>query len=156
MMATDNAKGKGKVIDKNETINNKPKGDKPVNSGSNNKKKDGKNKKDIKKIVYYDSDASSSSPKEDNDSSSSKKKTVKHNCSKTSFNYCRIPYNSNAHLLSIPLGKPPHFDEEDYSWWSHKMCSHLFSLHPSIWDVVENGIHGLDSDDENYNAIYMQ
>jgi hypothetical protein len=57
---------------------------------------------------------------------------------KISFNYSRIPYNSNVHFLSIPLGKPPHFDGEDYTWWSHKMHSHLFSLHPSIWDVVEN------------------
>jgi hypothetical protein len=21
------------------------------------------------------------------------------------------------------------------------MCSHLFSLHPSIWEIVENGMH---------------
>jgi hypothetical protein len=61
----------------------------------------------------------------------------------------------NAHL-SIPLGKPPHFDGEDYSWWSHNMCNHLFSLHPSIWDVVENGMHVVDNDDDNYNAIHMQ
>jgi hypothetical protein len=52
-----------------------------------------------------------------------------------------MPYNSNAHLLSIPLGKPPHFDGEDYSFWSHKMHSHLFSIHPSIWEIVENGMH---------------
>jgi ACT domain-containing protein len=57
-----------------------------------------------------------------------------------------MPYNSNAHLLSIPLGKPPHFDGEDYSFWSHKMCSHRFSLHPSIWEIVENGMH-FDSTD---------
>jgi hypothetical protein len=37
--------------------------------------------------------------------------------------------------------------------WSHKMCSHLFPFHPSIWDIVENGMHMLDSYDENYNAI---
>jgi hypothetical protein len=36
------------------------------------------------------------------------------------------------------------------------MHSHLFSLHPSIWDVVENGMHPLDSDDENHNDIYLQ
>jgi hypothetical protein len=64
-----------------------------------------------------------------------KKKTVNSNFS---FDYSRILFNSNAHLLSIPLGKPPHFDGEDYPFWSHKMCSHLFSLHPSIWEVVEN------------------
>jgi hypothetical protein len=32
-----------------------------------------------------------------------KKKTVNQNYS---FDYSRILYNSNAHLLSIPLGKP--------------------------------------------------
>jgi hypothetical protein len=57
-----------------------------------------------------------------------------------------MPYNSNAHLLSIPLGKLPHFDGEDYSFWSHKMRSHLFSFHPSIWEIVENGMH-FDSTD---------
>jgi hypothetical protein len=52
-----------------------------------------------------------------------------------------FPYNSNAHLLLIPLGKPPRFDGEDYSFWSHKIRSHLFSLHPSIWEIMENGMH---------------
>jgi hypothetical protein len=36
------------------------------------------------------------------------------------------------------------------------MCNHLFSLHPSIWNVVENGMHIIDSDDENYDDIHMQ
>jgi hypothetical protein len=94
-------------------------------------------------IIYYDSDASSSSPRDDNDDSSSKKKTDNQNYS---FDYSRIHYSSNAHLLSIPLGKPPHFDGEDYSFWSHKMRSHLFSLHPSIWQIVDNGMH-FDSTD---------
>jgi hypothetical protein len=39
-----------------------------------------------------------------------------------------------------------HFDGEDYSFWSHKMRSHLFYLHPSIWKIVENGMH-FDSTD---------
>jgi hypothetical protein len=127
-------KGKGIVIDeKKETVNdNEPKGEKSIDSGLNNKKKDGKKKRRIMKIVFYDIDVSSSSPKEEEDDSSPKKKMVKQNYSKTSFDYFRIPYNSNAHLLYISLGKPSHFDEEDYSFWSHKMCSHLFSLHPSI------------------------
>jgi hypothetical protein len=68
-----------------------------------------------KKILCYDNNASSSSPKEDYDLSSLKKKAVKQNYSKTSFNYSCIPYNANAHLLSIPLGKPHHCDGEDYS-----------------------------------------
>jgi hypothetical protein len=112
-------KGKGMLINDKEKEKEKetfyvdePKGDKPTDSGSNNNRKDGKKKRCIKKIIYYDSDASSSSPRDDSDEdSSSKKKTVNQNYS---FDYSRIPYNSNAHLLSISLGKPPHFNGDDY------------------------------------------
>jgi hypothetical protein len=127
-----------------ESIFNEPRDNKPTDLGASHKKRDGKKKRRIKKIIYYDSDASSSSPRDDDDDDSlSKKKMVNQNYS---FDYSRIPYNSNAHLLSIPLGKPPHFNGEDYSFWSHKMRSHLFSLHPSIWEIVENGMH-FDSTD---------
>jgi hypothetical protein len=140
-------KGKGIMINNNEKeiLNvNEPKGDKFTNSGSNNKRKDGKQKRHIKKVIYYDSDTASFSPRGDDDKdSSTKKTTVNQNYS---FDYSRIPYNSNAHLLSIPLGNPPQFDGEDYSFWSHKMCSHLFSLHPSIWEIVENRMQ-FDSSD---------
>jgi hypothetical protein len=125
-------KGKGMVVnDKEESFLNEPRDDKPTDSGSSHKK-GGKKKGSIKKIVYYDNDESSSSPRDDD--YDEKKKPVNSNFS---FDYSRIPYNSNAHLLSIPLGKPPHFDGEDYAFWSPKMCSHLFSLHPSIWEIVE-------------------
>jgi hypothetical protein len=99
-------KGKGMVINDKEKENlyvDEPKGDKPTDSGLSHKKKDGKKKRRIKKIIYYDSDASSSSPR-DNDDSSTKKKPVNQNYS---LDYYCMPYNSNAHLLSIPLGKPP-------------------------------------------------
>jgi hypothetical protein len=112
-------KGKGMVVndEEKESFLNEPRDDKPTDSGSSHKKRDGKKKRRIKKIIYYDCDASSSSPHDD-DESSSNKKTVNQNYS---FDYSRIPFNSNDHLLSIPLGKPPHFDGEDYSFWSHKM-----------------------------------
>jgi hypothetical protein len=100
-------KGKGMVVNnkEKESIFNEPRDEKPTDSGSSHKKKDGKKKSRIKKIIYYDSDASSSSPRDDDDDhSSSKKKTVNQNYS---FDYSRMSYNSNAHLLSIPLGKPP-------------------------------------------------
>jgi hypothetical protein len=100
-----------------ESIFNEPRDDKPTDSGSSHKK-DEKKERRIKKIFYYDSDESSSSPRDyDYDE---KKKLVN---SKFSFDYSRIPYNSNAHFLSIPLGKLPHFDGEDYAFWSHKMRS---------------------------------
>jgi hypothetical protein len=70
-------KGNEIMIDEKEIVNNnEPKGEKPIDSGSN-KNKDGKKKRHIKKVVYYGSDASSSSPKdEEEDDSSSKKKIV--------------------------------------------------------------------------------
>jgi hypothetical protein len=99
-------KGKGMLINdkEKESLLNEPREDKPTDWGSSHKKRDGNKKRHIKKIIYYDSDASSSSPRDDDDNSSSKKKTVNQNYS---FDYSRIPYNSNAHLLSIPPGKPP-------------------------------------------------
>jgi hypothetical protein len=143
-------KGKRMVVNdkEKESLFNDPRDDMPTDSGSSHKKRDEKKKRCIKKIIYYDSDAFSSSPRDDDDDDSSKKKPVNQNYS---F-YCScIPFNSNAHLLSIPLGKPPHFDGEDYSLWSHKMRSHLFSLHPSIWEIVENGMH-FDSTD---NPVFI-
>ena len=100
-------KGKGIVINdkEKESFINEPKDDKPTDSGSSHKKKEGKKKRRIKKIVYYDdSDESSSSQKDNDDNDYEKKKTVNSNFS---FDYSRIPQSSNAHLLSIPLGKPP-------------------------------------------------
>jgi len=100
-------KGKGMVVNdkEKESFVNDPKDDKPADSGSGYKRKDGRKKKTrrIKEIVYYDSDESSSSQKDD-DNDYEKKKTVNSNFS---FDYSRIPQSSNAHLLSIPLGKPP-------------------------------------------------
>jgi hypothetical protein len=92
----------------------------------------------------HNNNASLSSPKNDDDSSS-KKKTVKQHYF---FYYSYITYNFNAHLLSIPLSKPPHFVEEDYSFWNHKMRSHLFfssSLHLGSsrkWNRRSNGLLG--------------
>jgi hypothetical protein len=106
-------KGKGMVVNdkEKESIFNEPRDDKPTDSGSSHKKKDGKKKRRIKKIVYYVSDESSSSLRDDNYDET--KKPVNSNFS---FDYSCIPYNSNAHLLSIHLGKPPHFDGEDYAF----------------------------------------
>jgi hypothetical protein len=133
-------KGKGMVINNKEKktlYDDELKGDKPTNSGSNNKRKDGKKKRNIKKSIYYDSDTSFSLPRDDDgEDSSSKKKMVNQNYS---FDYSRIPYNSNAHLLSIPLGKPPHFDGEDYSFWSHK-CVVIYFLSILVFDSSDNPV----------------
>jgi hypothetical protein len=52
---------------------------------------------------------------------------------------------NNFEYYTIPLGTP-HFEGDDYSFWSHKIRSHLFSLHPSIWEIVENRMHFDNSD----------
>jgi hypothetical protein len=138
-------KGKGMVINdkEKETLYvDEAKGDKPTDSGLTHKKRDGKKKRRIKKIIYYDSDASSSSPRDGDDDSSTKKKTVNQNYS---FDYSSIPYNLNAHLLSIPLGKPLTLMEKTIRFGAIK-CSHLFSLHPSIWEIMENGMKFNSSD----------
>jgi hypothetical protein len=118
--------GKGMVVNdkEKESFLNEPRDDKTTDSGSSHKKKDMKKKRRIKKIVYYDSDKSSSSPRDDDDE---KRNPVNSNFS---FDYSRIPYNSNAHLLSISLVKPPHFDGEDYAFWS--LLERRRRRHPSL------------------------
>jgi hypothetical protein len=79
------------------------------------------------------------------------RKMVKVNYSRMSFSYSHIPSNTTTPLLSTSLEKSSHFDDEDYSWWSHSMRGNLYSLHPNIWHVVEVGMGVLDSDDEEYS-----
>jgi hypothetical protein len=155
----EDTKGKGKVVDHNEkdntTINDKYKDEKPVYSRT---KKDGK-KRHIKKIIYYEMDSSTSpSPTSEEKTAFERhqQKLVKSKFNHIPFNYSRISCNLNAQLLSIPLGKPPQFDGEDYFGGVTKWCSHLFSLHPSIWDIVENGMQIPDNDDKNFNDIEVE
>jgi hypothetical protein len=88
----------------------------------------------MKKVVYYETDSSSPSTSISESSVASKSHQRK-KYSKMPLRYPRI--SKRAPLLSVPLGKPPYFDGEDYSMWSDKMRHHLTSLHESIWDIVE-------------------
>jgi hypothetical protein len=116
---------------------NKHKEDKEESDGSikSHKKKGNKKKKKMKKVVYYETD--SSTPSTSNAESTSSKRQERKKYSKISLRYPRIP--KHAPSLSVPLGKPPYFDGENYSMWSDKMRHHLTSLHKSIWDIVEFG-----------------
>jgi hypothetical protein len=121
-------------------------GDKPANSGrtlsreSGNKNKEessssikslrrGDKKKKMKKVVYYEIDSLSPSTSSSELSVASKRHERK-KYSKMPLRYPRI--TKCAPLLSVPLGKPPYFDGEDYCMWSDKMRHHLTSLHESI------------------------
>jgi hypothetical protein len=141
-------------------------GDKPASSGrtlsreSDNKHKEessssikshrrGDKKKKMKKVVYYKTNSSSPSTSSSSDSSVASKRHVRKKYSKMPLRYPRI--SKRAPLLSVPLGKPPYFDE-DYCMWSDKMRHHLTLLHESIWDIVEFGAQVPQVGDKDYNS----
>jgi hypothetical protein len=106
-------------------------------------------KKKMKKVVYYETDSSSPSTSGSDVASITSKRQERKKYSKIPLHYSRIPRHTP--LLSVPLGKPPTFDGEDYSRWSDMMRYHLTSLHKSIWDVVEFGVHVPSIGDEDYD-----
>jgi hypothetical protein len=97
----------------------------------------GDKKKKMKKVVYYETDSSSPSTSNSDAPSVTSKRQEHKKYSKMPICYPRI--SKRTPLLSVPLGKPPCFDGEDYCMWSDKMRHHLTSLHASIWDIVEFG-----------------
>jgi hypothetical protein len=100
--------------------------------------KSGEKKKKMKKVVYYETDSSSPSTSGSDASSVTSKRQERKKYSKIPLRYPRIPRHTP--LLSIPLGKPPTFDGEDYARWSDMMRYQLTSLHKSTWNVVEFGV----------------
>jgi hypothetical protein len=97
----------------------------------------GDKKKKMKKVVYYETDSSSPSTSGSDATSITSKHHERKKYGKMPLHYPCI--SKRAPLLSVPLGKPPYFDGEDYCMWSDKMRHHLTSLHASIWDIVEFG-----------------
>jgi hypothetical protein len=112
--------------------------------------KSGEKKKRMKKVVYYETDSSSPSTSGSDATSVTSKRHERKKFSKIPLRYPHIP--KRTPLLSIPLGKPPVFDGEDYSMWSDKMRHHLTSLHSSIWDIIEFGAQVPSVGDEDYDS----
>jgi hypothetical protein len=79
----------------------------------------GDKKKKMKKVVYYETDYSSPSTSGSDTSSVTSKHHERKKFSKLPLRYPRI--SKHTPLLSVPLGKPPVFDGEDYCMWSDKM-----------------------------------
>jgi hypothetical protein len=104
----------------------------------------------MNKVVYYETDSSSPSTFGSDTASVTSKRHERKKYSKMPLRYPRI--SKCAPLLSIPLGKPPYFDGEDYCMWSDKMKHHLTSLHASIWDIVEFGAQVPTVGDEGYDS----
>jgi hypothetical protein len=107
-------------------------------------------KKKMRKVVYYETDSSSPSTFGSDTPSVTSKRHERKKFSKIPLRYPRI--SKRTPLLSVPLGKPPMFDGEDYNMWSDKMRHHLTSLHTSIWDVVEIGVQVPSPGDEDYDS----
>jgi hypothetical protein len=103
-----------------------------------------------KKVVYYKTDYSWPSTSGSYVVSVTSKRHERKKYSKMPLRYSRI--SKRTPLLSVPLGKPPCFDGEDYSMWSDKMRHHLTSLHASIWDIVEFGAQIPNVGDEDYDS----
>jgi hypothetical protein len=110
----------------------------------------GEKKKKMKKVVYYETDSSSPSTSGSDAPSVTSKRHERKKFSKIPLRYPRI--SKRTPLLSVPLGKPPVFDGEDYCMWSDKMRHHLTSLHASIWDIVEFGAQVPSVGDEGYDS----
>jgi hypothetical protein len=104
----------------------------------------------MKKVVYYETDSSSPSTSVSNAPFVTSKRHERKKFSKIPLRYPRI--SKRTPLLSVPLGKPPVFDGEDYCMWSDKMRHHLTSLHASIWDIVEFGAQVPSVGDEGYDS----
>jgi hypothetical protein len=119
-------------------------------SSSNKTHRRSDKKKKMKKVVYYETDSSSPSTSSSDSSSTTSKRHERKKYSKMPLRYPRI--SRRTPLLSVPLGKPPCFDGEDYSMWSDKMRHHLTSLHKSIWDIVEYGVQIPKVGDKDYDS----
>jgi hypothetical protein len=104
----------------------------------------------MKKVVYYETDSSSLSTSSSFDLFVASKRHERKKYSKLPLRYPRI--SKRAPLLSVPLGKPPYFDGEDYCMCSDKMRHHLTSLNESIWDIVEFGEQVPQAGDKDYDS----
>jgi hypothetical protein len=104
----------------------------------------------MKKVVYYETDSSSPSTSGSDATSVTSKRHERKKFSKIPLRYPRI--SKHTPLLSVPLGKPPVFDGEDYCMWSDKLRHHLTSLHASIWDIVEVGAQVPSVGDGGYDS----
>jgi hypothetical protein len=140
----DKAMGSGRTISRESGDKYKEESSSSIKSHRRGDKK----KKKMKKVVYYETD--SSSPSTSGAESTTSKRHEHKKYSKMPLRYPRIP--KHAPLLSVPLGKPPYFDGEDYCMWSDKMRHHLTSLHESIWDIVEFGAQAPQVGDEDYDS----
>jgi hypothetical protein len=86
---------------------------KEESSSSIKSQQKGDKKKKMKKVVYYETDSSSPSTSGSESASATSKRHERKRYSKMPLHYPRI--SKCTPLLSVPLGKPPMLEGEDYS-----------------------------------------
>ena len=93
--------------------------EKKENSSSHKPHRKGDKHKRMRKVVYYETDTSSTSTSDSDAPSVTSKRQERKKFSKIPLHYPRT--SRHTPLLSVPLGKPPTFDGEDYARWSDLM-----------------------------------
>jgi hypothetical protein len=119
-MSGDHAKKEIETSDKPTTSHGKASSEESRNKGKGKEKKSsshkshrsGDKKKKMRKVVYYETDSSSLSTSGSDAPSITSKRHERKKYSKIPLLYPRI--SKRTPLLSVPLGKPPVFDGEDY------------------------------------------
>jgi hypothetical protein len=145
--STSSEESRTKRKEKKKSSSNKGKGKEKKSSSHKSHRKGDKHKR-MRKVVYYETDTSSTSTSDSDAPSDTSKRQERKKYSKIPLRYP----SKRTPLLSVPLGKPPVFDGEDYNMWSDKMRHHLTSLHTSIWNVVEFGVQVPSVGDEDYDS----
>jgi hypothetical protein len=126
-MSEDHAKKEMETGDKPTTSHGKASSEESRNKGKEKEKKSsshkshrsGDKKKKMRKVVYYETDTLSPSTSSSDAPSITSKCHERKKFSKIPLRYPRTPRHTP--LLSVPLGKPPTFDGEDYARWSDLM-----------------------------------
>jgi hypothetical protein len=145
--STSSKESRTKRKEKKKSSSNKGK-EKEKKSSSHKSHRKGDKHKRMRKVVYYETDTSSTSTSDSDAPSVTSKRQERKKYSKIPLLYP----SKRTPLLSVPLGKPPVFDGEDYNMWSDKMRHHLTSLHTSIWNVVEFAVQVPSVGDEDYDS----
>jgi hypothetical protein len=57
-----------------------------------------------------------------------------------SFNYSYLSNHNKRSFINVPEGKLPYFDGTNFAKWKHLMSAYLVGLHPSLWEIVVNGL----------------
>jgi hypothetical protein len=111
----DSSKGKEKKNLSGESHNKEKRKEKKKEKKTSSHKshRSGDKIKKMRKVVYYETDTSSPSTSGSDAPSITSKRHERKKFSKIPLHYSRI--SRHTPLLSVPLGKPPTFDGEDYA-----------------------------------------